>query len=54
MRYSNRLEGKLASLESELRVAEMNNWEFDIETLKEEIREVEMQLENEFKEAYEG
>ena len=32
----------------------MNNWEFDISTLKEEIREVEMQLENEFKEAYEG
>lgn len=54
MRYSNRLEGKLASLESELMVAEMNNWEFDIAVLREEIREVEMQLENEFKEAYEG
>ncbi len=32
----------------------MNSWEFDIEVLKDEIREVEMQLENEFKEAYEG
>lgn len=54
MRYSNSLEGKLASLESELRVAEINNWEFDIAVLREEIREVEIQLENEFKEAYEG
>ena len=54
MRYSNSLEGKLASLESELRVAEMNNWEFDVSTLKDEIREIGMQLENEFKEAYEG
>ena len=54
MRYNNNLEGKLASLESELRVAELNNWEFDIATLKEEINEVERELENQFNMAYEG
>ena len=54
MKYGNNLEGKLAELERELRIAEMNNWEFDIANLKEEIKEVERELENQFNMAYEG
>lgn len=54
MKYGNNLEGKLAEIESELRIAEMNNWEFDIANLKEEIKEVERELEEQFNMAYEG
>lgn len=54
MKYGNNLESRLAELENELRVAELNNWEFDIANLKEEIKEVEMELENQFNMAYEG
>lgn len=54
MRYNNSLEGKLADLEKELRVAELNDWEFDIQNLKDEIREIETELENEYRMAYEG
>lgn len=38
MKYGNNLESRLAELENELRVAELNNWEFDIANLKEEIK----------------
>ena len=54
MKYGNNLEGRLAELENELKVAELNNWEFDIANLKEEIKEVERELENQFNMAYEG
>ena len=54
MKYGNNLEGRLAELERELRVAELNNWEFDIANLKEEIKEVERELENQFNMAFEG
>ena len=46
----NSLEAELNRLERELRVAELNNWEFDIAVLKDEILNIEMELEN----AYEG
>ena len=46
----NSLEAELNRLERELRVAELNNWEFDIQILKDEILNTEMELEN----AYEG
>ena len=46
----NSLEAELNRLERELRVAELNNWEFDIEILKDGILNIEMELEN----AYEG
>ena len=54
MLYNNELEAKLNELERELDVARLNNWEFDIANLKEEIREVERELESEFNKAYEG
>ena len=50
MIYMNSLEAKLNQLQRELRVAELNNWEFDIEILKDEILNIENELEN----AYEG
>ena len=50
MIYINSLEAKLNQLQRELRVAELNNWEFDIQILKDEILNTEMELEN----AYEG
>ena len=50
MFYDNELEGKLNQLERELRVAELNNWEFDIQILKDEILNIENEIEN----AYEG
>ena len=50
MIYMNSLEAELNRLERELRVAELNNWEFDIAVLKDEILNIEMELEN----AYEG
>ena len=46
----NSLEAELNRLERELRVAELNNWEFDIQILKDEILNIEKELEN----AYEG
>lgn len=54
MRYNCRLEGKLSGLERELRIAQMNNWDFEIANLKDEIKELEMEIEREFKMAYEG
>ena len=54
MLYNNKLEAKLNGLERELEIARLNNWEFDIVNLKEEIREVKRELENEFNKAYEG
>ena len=50
MLYMNSLEAELNRLERDLRVAELNNWEFDIQILKDEILNTEMELEN----AYEG
>ena len=50
MIYMNNLEAELNRLERELRVAELNNWEFDIAVLKDEILNIENQLNN----AYEG
>ena len=50
MRYGCLLEAKLSKLERELKVAKLNNWEFDIQVLKDEIIEVERELQ----EAYEG
>ena len=44
MIHENNLEAKLYELERELRVAELNNWEFDISILKDEIKEVEHEL----------
>ena len=46
----NSLEAELNRLERELRVAKLNNWEFDIQVLKDEIIEVEREIQ----EAYEG
>lgn len=46
MTYKNDLEGKLFQLERELAVAELNNWTFDISVLKDEIRELERELED--------
>ena len=48
MIHENNLEAKLYELERELRVAELNNWEFDIEVLKDEIKEVETELYNSY------
>ena len=48
MRHENNLEAKLYELERELKVAELNNWEFDIEVLKDEIKEVETELYNSY------
>ena len=48
MIHENNLEAKLYDLERELRVAELNNWEFDIEVLKDEIKEVETELYNSY------
>ena len=50
MVYMNSLEAELNRLERELKVAELNNWEFDIQILKDEILNIENQLNN----AYEG
>lgn len=44
MIYLNPLEGEIAKLESELRTAELNEWEFEIAVLKDEIREKEIEL----------
>ena len=44
MIHENNLEAKLYELERELRVAELNNWEFDISILTDEIKAVEYQL----------
>ena len=49
MIHENNLEAKLYELERELKVAELNNWEFDIEVLKDEIKEVETELYNSYK-----
>ena len=49
MIHENNLEAKLYELERELKVAELNNWEFDIEVLKDEIIDIENKLENEYK-----
>ena len=48
MIHENNLEAKLYDLERELKVAELNNWEFDIEVLKDEIKEVEIELYNSY------
>ena len=48
MVYMNSLEAELNRLERELRVAELNNWEFDISILKDEIKEVEYELYNSY------
>ena len=48
MIHENNLEAKLYELERELRVAELNNWEFDISILKDEIKEVETELYNSY------
>ena len=48
MIHENNLEAKLYELERELKVAELNNWEFDIEVLKDEIKEVERELYNSY------
>ena len=48
MIHENNLEAKLYELERELKVAELNNWEFDIEVLKDEIKEVEYDLYNSY------
>ena len=48
MIYMNNLEAELNRLERELKVAELNNWEFDIEVLKDEIKEVETELYNSY------
>ena len=48
MTHENNLEAKLYELERELKVAELNNWEFDIEVLKDEIKEVEYELYNSY------
>ena len=48
MIHENNLEAKLCELERELKVAELNNWEFDIEVLKDEIKEVETELYNSY------
>ena len=48
MIHENNLEAKLYELERELKVAELNNWQFDIEVLKDEIKEVETELYNSY------
>ena len=48
MIHENNLEAKLYELERELRVAELNNWEFDISVLKDEIKEIETELYNSY------
>ena len=48
MIHENNLEAKLYDLERELKVAELNNWEFDISILKDEIKEVETELYNSY------
>ena len=48
MVHENNLEARLYELERELRVAELNNWEFDISILKDEIKEVETELYNSY------
>ena len=48
MIHENNLEAKLYELERELRVAELNNWEFNISILKDEIKEVETELYNSY------
>ena len=49
MIHENNLEAKLYELERELKVAKLNNWEFDIQILKEEIIDIENELENKYK-----
>ena len=53
MIFENKLEGKLFELERKLDIAKLNDWTFDIDLLKDEIREVERELEEEFKRATE-
>ena len=48
MIHENNLEAKLYELERELKVAELNNWEFDISILEDEIKEVEHELYNSY------
>ena len=48
MIYMNSLEAELNRLERELKVAELNNWQFDIAVLKDEIKEVESELYNSY------
>ena len=48
MIHENNLEAKLYELERELKIAELNNWEFDISILKDEIKEVETELYNSY------
>lgn len=45
MTHKNNLEGKIYQLERELSVAELNDWDFDIRILKDEIRDLERELE---------
>ena len=52
MLYMNSLEAELNRLERELRVAKLNNWEFDIQVLKDEIIDIENELENELENEY--
>ena len=44
MMHENNLEAKLYELERELKIAELNNWEFDTQVLKDEIIEVEREI----------
>ena len=44
----NSLEAELNRLERELRIAELNNWEFDLEIIKDDIKEVETELYNSY------
>ena len=44
MKYRNLLEARLNELNKELKVALLNEWEFDIKVLKEEIEEIENKL----------
>lgn len=44
MIYLNNLESEIAKLENDLQTAELNNWDFDISVLKDEIKEKEIEL----------
>ena len=50
MLYLNSLEKELNQLQRELETAKLNGWDFDVECLKEEI----LNIENELNNAYEG
>ena len=44
----NDLERELNQLQKELETAKLNNWEFDIQILKEEILNIENEIENNY------